>query len=66
MSKAVCAVCEHDIRDAQAFVSIDITHEEQHWTAVDEPTVLAHSVCLDDLELTITAATTAFEGDNDT
>ena len=57
----VCAICEGEIADGEPHIKIEITHEENYWTAVAEPTVLAHADCQDELNLTFTSATTVDE-----
>ena len=41
----VCAICEGEIADGEPHIKIEITHKENCWTAVAEPTVLAHADC---------------------
>jgi hypothetical protein len=54
----VCAVCETEIADGEPHIRIEITHEENYWSSVAEPTVLAHASCQDEMNLTFTSATT--------
>lgn len=54
----VCAVCETEIADGEPHIRIEITHEENYWESVAEPTLLAHASCQDEMNLTFTSATT--------
>jgi len=50
-----------EIVDGEPHIRIEITHEENYWESVAEPTVLAHASCQDELNLTFTSATTVAE-----